>query len=263
MSGTQSDGQPDYLTSDSWTPSTWQAGQPATPQHIDLSHLPMPTQDQIEQQRQTINARLKQYGYNPQQLSDQDVLSTMAPLPQKAVQWPDWVNDYFQRHPEDNVGPRLGIDRPTNQTYEEWNLKNHGMSGPIPTQVGASYGIPRGALIERYGQQAVDASDAANIISHSTIGANVLPVTRENGVERVLPSPAGLPAATNAAPQIATPQAGTAAGPTASAGPPNAQALQYLLAQRNNPINPFAQYLTPQGGQPSNALSPWWSGLLA
>jgi hypothetical protein len=159
---------PAYLTSDSWTPSTWQAGQPATPQHIDLSHLPMPTQDQIDAQRKAINQRLANYGYQSRKLSDEEVLSTMAPLPQAPVQWPDWVQDYFQRHPEDNVGPRLGIDRPTNQTYEDWNLKNHGISGSIPTQVGASYTIPRNALIEKFGQAAIDAQDAQWVQQGST-----------------------------------------------------------------------------------------------
>ncbi|HEY2617802.1 MAG TPA: hypothetical protein VGI78_10725 [Acetobacteraceae bacterium] len=161
-------GDPAYLTSDTYTPSTWQAGQATTPQHTDLSHLPLPTQDQVNQQRQTINQRLKQYGYQPQQLSDQQVLATMAPLPQTAVQWPDWVQDYLNRHPDENVGPRLGVDVPTDQTYEEWNLKNHGISGSVPTTVGASYGIPRGALIERYGQAAVDAQDEQWVRDHST-----------------------------------------------------------------------------------------------
>lgn len=144
-----------------WTPSTWRLGQPVTPQSADLSNLPMPTAAQIEQQRQLINQRLKQYGYQPQTLSDQQVLATMSNLPQGPVRWPDWVTQYQQTHPEQfNPGaPRLGVDIPYTSTYEPYNLATPALNTAVPTKVGAMYAIPREALIARYGEDAVTAAE--------------------------------------------------------------------------------------------------------
>lgn len=162
------------LTPAQWSPSTWQPGMPATSTSLDLSRLPMPTAQDIEAQRQLIYQRLRKYGYSHiPQLSDQEVISTMTRLPQPAVQWPDWVQEYFKRHPEatNPAAGRWGVDVPFNMTYEEANLKNRGLNPAVPTQVGGTYIIPREARVERYGQAAVDAEVDDWIRRGSTPGA--------------------------------------------------------------------------------------------
>lgn len=162
-----------------WRASTWQPGQPVTSDQEDLSHLPAPTKDDIAQQRTLIQQRLSKYGYkNKPNLTDQQVLQTMAPLPQGAQKWEPWVEDYFKRNPsERNVGARPGVDVPYDQTYTEANLKSKGLSG-APVQEGYQYAIPRGAMIEKYGKDAVQNADDQWIREHSTPGA-ILDITHE------------------------------------------------------------------------------------
>jgi hypothetical protein len=138
---------------------------PGTPETADLSNIPLPTQEQIEQQRKLIAERLRQYGYAPRQLSDQEVLSTMAPMRQGPVQWPEWVTEYLRRNPQENVTARAGrpgVDTPYNQTYEEWNLRNKALNPSTPTSVGVNYAVPRNALAERYGDAAYTAARQAD-----------------------------------------------------------------------------------------------------
>ena len=143
-----------------WAPSTWRPGMPPTAQSVDTSMYPMPTPDQINAQRALIQQHLRQYGYQPAQLSDWQVLSTMSNLPQRPVQNIPWVEDYLQRHPEERSGARPGIDLPTNQTYEVSNLAHPALNTSQPTSVGyALSGMPRGAILEHYGQATLDEND--------------------------------------------------------------------------------------------------------
>ena len=163
----------------SWQPSAWRPGMPGTPSTADMSQMPAPTPDQIQAQRQLITQRLRQYGYPPVQLSDQQVLATMSGLPQGPVQWPGWVQAYFAQHPEAHAGgARPGVDMPYNQTYEPYNLQSRGMGNAL-TQIGSNYAIPRAALIERYGQGAVDAMDAQWVRQGSTQTWNGRPVQQD------------------------------------------------------------------------------------
>jgi hypothetical protein len=124
-----------------------------------MSGLAMPTAAQIEQQRQTILARLRQYGYPPQQLSDQQVLATMTNIPQQAVQYPQWVQDWYARNPQPSYGGRPGVDTARNPTYEDFNLRTPGMSNAL-TEIGSAYGVPMQAMYERYGTNAVERASA-------------------------------------------------------------------------------------------------------
>jgi len=163
-----------------WQPSTWRPGMPATPQTADLSNLPMPSPDQIQAQRAAIQQRLRQYGYPPQDLSDQQVLATMTNLPQGPVQWPDWVQAYFQQHPEAHAAgaARPGVDSPTDSTFEDWNLRSRGMGNAL-TQISSAYAIPRAALIERYGLGAVEAAGDQWVLDRSTKTWNGQPVAHD------------------------------------------------------------------------------------
>jgi hypothetical protein len=134
----------------------------------------MPNAQDIAAQRSLINQRLSKYGYKPQTLTDQQVLQTMAPLPQGPKKWEPWVEDYFKRNPsERNVGARPGVDTPNDQTYTEQNLKTKGLNGGVPVQQGYQYAVPRGAMIEKYGKDAVEKADADWVREHSTPGANL------------------------------------------------------------------------------------------
>jgi len=157
-----------------WKASTWQPGQPVTSDQQDLSHIPTPTAADISAQRDLINQRLSKYGYkNKPNLTDQQVLQTMAPLPQGPQKWEPWVEDYFKRNPSQrNVGARPGVDVPYDQTYTEASLKSKGLSG-TPVQQGYQYAIPRAAMIEHYGKDAVQNADDDWIREHSTPGANL------------------------------------------------------------------------------------------
>ena len=218
-----------------WTPSTWRPGMPPTAENVDTSQYPMPTQDQIEAQRQAITARLRQYGYPAQQLSDQQVLGTMSNLPQRPVQWEPWVQDWMNRNPgNQNLGARPGVDMPTNQTFEDYNLRTRGL-GPTPTEIGSAYAIPRGAMIEHYGQAAVDDQDKQWIVEHSTPGATLRLVdpTHPGGYDVTVPggrqaAPAG-PAmySTTSAPATtgAMPTYGAQPYPAYASGTPGGNAL--------------------------------------
>lgn len=165
MSGSNSDNPLLYATqSDSvpttWAPSTWRPGQPVTPLTADRSQWPMPTQDQVEQQRQTLYANMTKAGWKNPQLSDTQVLSTMSNLPMgpgaKLAGSPQWFQDWANQNPQAfqatvSTGARAGVDMPFNQTYDPSNLK----TGYASVGYANNPTIPREALVAHYGEAAV------------------------------------------------------------------------------------------------------------
>jgi hypothetical protein len=201
----------------------------------------MPTQDQIEAQRQAIYGRLRQYGYPPQQLSDQQVLGTMSNLPQQPVQYPPWAEDWMRRNPQAVSGARPGIDMPSNQTYEDYNLRARALGGS-PTQIGYSNAIPRGALIEHYGQPWMDEQDKQWMVEHSTPGATLRLVDPTHPQGYDVHVPGQLPS------WMMNPQA---------PGAPWSRSATGAAPRAATPAAPAAQAATPQQPQQQTAADPW------
>jgi hypothetical protein len=265
-----------------WAPSNWRPGMPPTSMLEDRSQWPMPTQDQVEAQRQTLYGNMTKAGWRNPQLSDQQVLSTMSNLPMgpaaKLEGSPQWFQDWAQQNPQAfaaavSTGARAGVDMPTNQTYDPANLKSYTSVGYANSPT-----IPRAALVAHYGEAKVQemeqqdsAARTAQIEEQARFNARLYQeqAARERqpgympsffhvdaqGNKTVVPPPAGFQP--NAYAPSTTPpgSAGLAATPATAPGAPVARPLSYATAaaspaQSVVPVqHPFAQQAIAQARQ--------------